>query len=456
MKRAIILIVSSLVFAVGCSEEESTEATKNEPIEKEEVQEKEETVWWEEEEESYQLTDFPRELEDLEKELVIKEGMYSGDSYDAAAAKKKLSELPADAKEEELESAILQLIREDYHQEVETFASFDPTVHIDQESPNEEVEKPTAEAAASTTHFAILLDASGSMNAESDGTSRMELAKGAIGDFIEILPEKSTVSLRVYGHEGTGTDEDKEKSCNSTETLYNGQMDQEEFSNALEEVSPAGWTPIANALKESEKDIPDAATNAIVYVVSDGIETCDGDPVAEAEQLNKQGVQPIINIIGFQVDDEAQKLLKQVAEAGQGEFTYAGNKQDLEDYWQEEYDRMQTAWEEWQQEGMKKADEISKGLMEQAEKTGKSIMEKSDLEFKRAEELINYLTGEREMANTDNLWSKFYERSTSIWSYGYDNQTKNWGKAYENGNDAWRYFYETGNEKWTEYYNKMN
>lgn len=453
MKKVIILLFSSIVLAAGCGKVEPAETDKKEPVEKEETVE---TNWWEEEAETYQLADLPRELEGLEQELVIKEGMYSGDNYDVAAAKEKLNELPVDVNEEELESAILQLIREDYHQEIETFVTFDPTVQIDQDSPNEEVEKPTAETAMSTTHFAILLDASGSMNAESDGTSRMELAKEAINDFIEILPENSTVSLRVYGHEGTGTDEDKEKSCKSTETLYNGEMDQKEFSNALEGVTPAGWTPIANALKESEKDIPDVASNAIVYVVSDGIETCDGDPVAEAEQLNKQGVEPIINIIGFQVDDEAQKLLKQVAEAGQGEFTYAGNKQDLDDYWQKEYDRMQSAWEEWQREGMKKADEISKELMEQADKTGKSIMDKSDLEFKRAEELIDYLTSEREMTNAENLWSKFYERSTSIWSYGYDNQTKNWGEAYENGNDAWRYFYETGNEKWTEYYNKMN
>ncbi|PAV30549.1 hypothetical protein CIL05_05465 [Virgibacillus profundi] len=462
MKRAIILLLSMLVFAAGCGEEEAAETSKEEPVEKEEVQEKDEkqekteTDWWKKEVESYQLANLPRELVDLEKELVIKEGMYSGNSYDVSAAKDKLNEMPTDAEEAELESAILQLIREDYHQEVETFVTFDPTVQINQDSPNEEVDKPTTETAMSTTHFAILLDASGSMNAISDGTSRMELAKEAIGDFIKILPENSTVSLRVYGHEGTGTDEDKEKSCKSTETLYNGEMNQGKISKALDGVSPAGWTPIANALKESEKDIPENASNAIVYVVSDGIETCDGDPVAEAEKLNKQGVQPIINIIGFQVDDEAQKLLKKVAEAGRGEFTYAGNKQDLDEYWQEEYNRMQTAWEEWQQEGMKKADEISEQLMEQAEETGRSIMDKSDQEFEREEELINYLTNEREMENADNLWSKFYERSTTIWSYGYDNQTKNWGEAYENGNDAWRYFYETGNEKWTEFYNKMN
>lgn len=322
------------------------------------------------------------------------------------------------------------------------------------ESPDEEMEEPSKEKAASTSHFAILLDASGSMKAESDGTTRMKLAKDAIENFTDVLPKNSTISLRVYGHKGTGSDDDKKMSCSATEQLYNGEVNKEKISKSLKKITPAGWTPIANALKEAEKDIPENASNAIVYVVSDGIETCGGDPVKAATDLTKKGVQPIINIIGFQVDDKAQKLLKKVAKAGKGEFTYAGNKQDLEDYWKEEYDRLQKAWEDWQEAGMKKADEMAQGLMEQAEETGDSIMDKSEIEFARAEELISYLKEDLDLDNAGGLWSTFYERSTTIWSYGYDNQTKNWGEAYENGNDAWRYFYEKGNEKWTEYYNK--
>lgn len=456
MKKAIILLVSCLFIFSACSEpEETVESDDTKQVEEDEA-ETEETEWWKTDVASYTLHDLPRDLEELEQELIVEAGLYSGDNYDVTAAKELLDQLPEDLAEEELETAILQLIREDYHAEVETFVTFDPTVDISVDRPDEELEEPSEDMATSTSHFAILLDASGSMNNTSDGTTRMELAKEAIGNFIDILPENSTVSLRVYGHEGTGSDDDKKLSCSSTESLYNGEMNEKEFMKALQAVQPAGWTPIANALEESEKDIPENSSTAIVYVVSDGIETCDGDPVKVAEQLNQKGVQPIINIIGFQVDDEAQELLKQVAEAGKGEFTYAGNKQDLEDYWKEEYDRLQEAWETWQQEGMKRANELSQQLMKQADETGYAIMEKSDLEFRRAEELINYLTTNRNMENADNLWSLFYERSTTIWSYGYNNQTENWGAAYENGNAAWRYFYETGTEKWTEYYNKMN
>lgn len=282
----------------------------------------------------------------------------------------------------------------------------------------------------------------------------MDVAKDAITDYVDTLPENSTVSLRVYGHEGTGSDQDKKMSCESTDVLYNDLVHREDFSQSLQEITPAGWTPIAHALQQAEEDIPEEASAAIVYVVSDGIETCDGDPVAVAKELSEKGIEPIINIIGFQVDEEARNLLEEVAEAGQGTFTYAGNQQDLEDYWNDEYDRMQKAWDEWQAEGMKKSEEISNQLMELADDTGYSIMDKSELEFERAEEIIDYLNNERGM-DTGYVWNRFYNRSNLEWSYGYDNQTKNWSDAYHNGVNVWLYYYETGVDKWIEYYDKM-
>lgn len=52
-------------------------------------------------------------------------------------------------------------------------------------------------------HFAIVLDASGSMAARSGGGTRMEQAKQAIATFVAELPTDSTVSLRIHGHEGS-------------------------------------------------------------------------------------------------------------------------------------------------------------------------------------------------------------------------------------------------------------
>ncbi len=136
MKKFGLFLLITMLFISGCSEDEEASAEDEEeisPVEEsveddtntEESTEDEQKAWWEEEVEAYQLEDLPRELEELEQDLVLKEGMFSGDDYDFEEIKLLLDELPMDSSEEVLESAILQLIREDYHEEVEVFVKFD-------------------------------------------------------------------------------------------------------------------------------------------------------------------------------------------------------------------------------------------------------------------------------------------------------------------------------------------
>lgn len=68
-----------------------------------------------------------------------------------------------------------------------------------------------AEKIANTEQYnvEIVLDASGSMANYMGEKTRMDLAKESIQDFAETLPDDVNLSLRVYGHEGTGSDSDK-------------------------------------------------------------------------------------------------------------------------------------------------------------------------------------------------------------------------------------------------------
>lgn len=452
LKKLMTLICSAAIILAGCGSEDKKETgEKADASPKQEVKKEEPTEqWWNEEPEYYKKPDTGRELTEIENQLMRKPGPLSGDQYDVQKAKKKLDELPKDANKDEIERAILSLVHEDYHEETETFVKFDPSVNVDVSRPDEKTEEP----AAKKSHFAILLDASGSMNAKNQNGTRMDEAKDALNSFIETLPGNSTLSIRVYGHKGSSADKDKELSCGNTERIYEGVAESAKVTVALDKLQAKGWTPIGKALSETKNDIPEDAAASIVYVVSDGIETCGSDPVAEAKKLADEGIQPIINIIGFQVDNEAQTLLKKVAEAGNGEFSYVDSKQELEKYWEEEYQRMMDAWDEWKAEGMKQADEKSEELMNLATETGNSIMDKSELEFKRAEELIAYLENDRKLENAGDVWSRFYDRQTDIWQYGYHTSTDNWQDSYHNGNDAWREFYNEGNAKWTEYYHK--
>ena len=468
MKYLLPLIICLSLFVSACSneknknveaEEDQTEAvdeaeeTKQEDNNKLETDNQEDDnsieAWWQAEPEYYELEDFDGELSETEQQLMRKPGLLSGDAYDLEEAKKKLDEVPLNASEDELKNAILTLIHEDYHEETEVFVRMNPSVNVEVDTPDETIEEPTL----AQSHFAILLDASGSMNAASSGGTRMDDAKAAIQDFMDNLPENSSVSLMVYGHKGTGADQDKALSCGSTEIIYEGAADSVAVTAALKPITPAGWTPIGKALSETKNNIPEGATSMIVYVVSDGIETCDGNPVEEAKKLAAEGIQPIINIIGFQVDNEAQALLKQVAEAGNGEFSLVSSKQELDKYWREEYNRMMDAWKEWRNEGMEKAKELRNELIDTARKNRESILDKTAIEFKRAKELIDYLE-EKEYENTRNLWSYFYSRKNSIWNYGYSTGNSLRSKAYNSGNEAWLHFYHTGNDKWIEYYHK--
>ena len=83
----------------------------------------------------------------------------------------------------------------------------------------------------------------------------------------------------------------------------------------------------------------------IVYVVSDGIETCGGDPVKAAKDLHESDIQAVVNIIGFDVDNEGQRALKKVAEAGGGKYATVNTGEDLREHLEEEYRSLREAWE---------------------------------------------------------------------------------------------------------------
>ncbi|NGQ97044.1 VWA domain-containing protein [Brevibacillus sp. SYP-B805] len=197
----------------------------------------------------------------------------------------------------------------------------------------------------------IILDASGSMAEKMDGKTRMEAAKEAIREFAASLPKEAHVALRVYGHKGSGKESDKALSCGSSELVYGMQpYDAQKLQNALSRFQPTGYTPIAYSLQEALKDftgLPGDKNNNMIYLVSDGIETCDGNPVEAAKQLAQSNIAPIVNVIGFGVDGEGQRQLKEVAQAAGGRYLLIRNQDELKKEFQQAQD-IAKKWWEWQ------------------------------------------------------------------------------------------------------------
>lgn len=196
----------------------------------------------------------------------------------------------------------------------------------------------------------IILDASGSMGAKVGGKTKMEAAKEAIQAFAESLPAQANVALRVYGHKGSGKESDKALSCSSSELVYGMQpYNKEKLQNSLQQFEPTGYTPIAYSLQQAQKDLsslPGDKNTNMIFLVSDGIETCDGDPVEAAKQLAQSEITPLINVIGFGVDGPGQQQLKAVAKAAGGRYVLIQDQKELQD----EFNRAKeiaSKWKEW-------------------------------------------------------------------------------------------------------------
>ena len=105
--------------------------------------------------------------------------------------------------------------------------------------------------------------------------------------------------LRVFGHAGNNKLSGKALSCSTTETIYGlhpyeGSL----FDNSLSELKPTGWTPIAKALADTRKEFEafDADGKNVVYLITDGEETCGGDPFdARSFSISAAGSPPHVS-----------------------------------------------------------------------------------------------------------------------------------------------------------------
>ncbi|WHX98553.1 VWA domain-containing protein [Neobacillus sp. DY30] len=184
----------------------------------------------------------------------------------------------------------------------------------------------------------ILLDASSSMLLQSDGRVKMDIAKEAVKSFAQTIGQSSEVSLVVYGHKGSEKDEDMFESCSAIEELYPiGSYSKKEFNAAVDSIESKGWTPLAGAIQKAAEMSSNYLEGTTIYIVSDGTETCEGNPIQASRDLAAKNSSNSVNIIGFDVDGGTEDQLKAVAEAGNGEYFKADSPEELKNTIQSEW-----------------------------------------------------------------------------------------------------------------------
>ena len=176
----------------------------------------------------------------------------------------------------------------------------------------------------------LIIDASGSMLAKIEGTDRerWQVAQEALISLInsDAIAEQAYTVVRTYGRR-RGND------CTDLEVAQGlSRYNKESLLGIISTIKPAvgGTTPLGASLRLAAEDLQAAEGSTVVILVTDGLESCNGDPVTEAANFVAGTDQRKVHVIGFALNDPAaSQQLQLIAEQGKGLYFDAGNAAQL-------------------------------------------------------------------------------------------------------------------------------
>ena len=157
-----------------------------------------------------------------------------------------------------------------------------------------------AQAAAGGNAVEIILDASGSMLQKMGKQRRIDIAKQTLTRLTSSrIPAGTPFAMRVFGREVD--------SCQTDLDIALGPLDAAAVGARIGklEAKNNARTPIGASLEKVSDDLRGARGERLVILLTDGEETCGGDPAAAIAKLRKANIGVRVNIVGFAIDDEA-------------------------------------------------------------------------------------------------------------------------------------------------------
>ena len=156
----------------------------------------------------------------------------------------------------------------------------------------------------------------------------LEIAKRTLDALTYRLPDDLDLALRAYGNSSAS----ESNNCADSTLLVPFRDGNRAFiRQAIASLRPTGQTPIAYALNQAARDFEGLLNEKTIILVSDGIESCGGNPVQAASSLKEQGI--VVHLIGFGLGsaaDEDTASLRAVANASGGRYVTASNAAELE------------------------------------------------------------------------------------------------------------------------------
>lgn len=171
----------------------------------------------------------------------------------------------------------------------------------------------------------IVLDASGSMWAQIDGKPKLEIARESLRTVLQSVPADREIGFMAYGHREKG-------SCEDIELIVPPQAGSAAaVSAAADSLKFIGKTPLTSAVKQAAEALKYTEDKATVILITDGLETCKGDPCALGKELRAAGVDFTVNVVGFGLTADEGKQVACLADNTGGKYIQAYDEQALQD-----------------------------------------------------------------------------------------------------------------------------
>jgi len=145
-----------------------------------------------------------------------------------------------------------------------------------------------------TRNYYVILDGSGSMSDDAckGAGSKIQQSRAALKAFASAVPAEANLGLEVFDSRGIH------------ELLSLGTGNREQFVNAVNSVSPAGGTPLSDAIAIGRRVLEEQAARQLGYgeyhlvIVTDGVADPHKDPTAIVDDmLNATPI--VLHTIGF-------------------------------------------------------------------------------------------------------------------------------------------------------------
>ncbi|MDX1998005.1 MAG: VWA domain-containing protein [Thermoanaerobaculia bacterium] len=178
-----------------------------------------------------------------------------------------------------------------------------------------------ATAAEPPAPLVLLFDGSGSMWSRAGGEEKIAVARRVVGGLVAELAADQPLGLVAYGHRRDGD-------CRDVETLLPlGTHEPAAVQRLLNQLQPKGKTPISAGVEAALALVGQGP--ATLVLVTDGLETCGGDPCATVRAARERGIDLVFHVVGFDVAKEDVTQLECAAQAGRGLYLPASGAAEL-------------------------------------------------------------------------------------------------------------------------------